>query len=54
MPRMSAYLLLIVVFSALWLFWVGLGSLLDAINDHHWKAAADDKPRGPVSQGKER
>lgn len=38
---MSAYLLLIVVFSALWLFWAWFGALFDAISDYHRKAAAD-------------
>ena len=52
---MSAYLLLIVVFSALWLLWMWLGALFDAISDYHrQQAAADSKPRGLVSQRKER
>jgi hypothetical protein len=51
---MSAYLLLVLVVVVLWLFWAYLGTLFDAIDNYHRKAAADDKPRGFVSQWKER
>lgn len=42
---MSAYVLLIIVFSVLWLFWAWMGSLFDAISDYHRKAAAVEAAR---------
>lgn len=51
---MSAWLIIGLVWAVLWLFWVWLGALFDAISDyhHHYSKAASNGEDAQATKGK--